>query len=420
VSTQKFFDIHPEVARLAAKAEAACAPYFQRIEDICEHNSLKVLAAFGEERISDTHLVGTAGYGYSDRGRDGLDSLYARIFGAQDALVRHHFACGTAAIATALFGLLRPGNVIVSLTGRPYDTLHATLGIKGQPGEGSLREFGVEYRELDLLPDGNVDFEAVPAAVKGARVAYIQRSRGYSLRPSVSVEEIGRLAEIVKRANPDAWVVVDNCYGEFVEKTEPTQVGADLIIGSLIKNPGGGIARTGGYIAGQKELVERCAHRLTAPGLGREVGCSLDQNKNMYMGLFYAPGVVASAVKTAVFAAGLLSAMGYKVYPDAGQPRTDIIQSVVLGSPEKLTAFCRGIQKGAPIDSFVSPEAWEMPGYDSKVIMAAGAFNMGASIELSADGPMRDPYAAWMQGGLNYPVGKLGVMMASGKLLGDN
>ena len=420
MSTQKFFDIHPEVARLAAKAEAACAPYFQRIEDICEHNSLKVLAAFGEERISDTHLVGTAGYGYSDRGRDGLDSLYARIFGAQDALVRHHFACGTAAIATALFGLLRPGNVIVSLTGRPYDTLHATLGIKGQPGEGSLREFGVEYRELDLLPDGNVDFEAVPAAVKGARVAYIQRSRGYSLRPSVSVEEIGRLAEIVKRANPDAWVVVDNCYGEFVEKTEPTQVGADLIIGSLIKNPGGGIARTGGYIAGQKELVERCAHRLTAPGLGREVGCSLDQNKNMYMGLFYAPGVVASAVKTAVFAAGLLSAMGYKVYPDAGQPRTDIIQSVVLGSPEKLTAFCRGIQKGAPIDSFVSPEAWEMPGYDSKVIMAAGAFNMGASIELSADGPMRDPYAAWMQGGLNYPVGKLGVMMASGKLLGDN
>ncbi|MCL2856813.1 MAG: methionine gamma-lyase family protein [Oscillospiraceae bacterium] len=416
---QEFFDISPKVRELAAKSQAECAPFFERIEDICEHNSLKVLAAFGEERISEMHLLGTAGYGYGDRGRDGLDSLYARIFGAQDALVRHHFACGTAAIATALFGLLRPGDVICSLTGRPYDTLHTTLGITGQPGEGSLREFGVEYRELALLFDGKVDLEAIPAAVKGVRIAYIQRSRGYSLRPSVSVEEIGKIAEIAKRANPDCWVVVDNCYGEFVEKLEPTQVGADLIIGSLIKNPGGGIARTGGYIAGQKELVERCAHRMTAPGLGREVGCSLDQNKNMYMGLFYAPGVVASAVKTAVFAAGLFSAMGYDVYPNAGQPRTDIIQSVVLGSPEKLTAFCRGIQKGAPIDSFVSPEAWEMPGYDSKVIMAAGAFNMGASIELSADGPMRPPYAAWMQGGLNYPVGKLGVMMAAEMII-DN
>ena len=417
MNSHDFFNIPPGVRELAAKAQAECAPYFERIEDICEHNSLKVLAAFGEERIGETHLLGTAGYGYSDRGRDGLDSLYARIFGAEDALVRHHFACGTAAIATALFGLLRPGDVICCLTGRPYDTLHATLGISGQPGEGSLREFGVEYRELGLRPDGSVDLEAIPDAVRGARVAYIQRSRGYSLRPSVSVEEIGKIAGIAKRHNPDCWVVVDNCYGEFVEKLEPTQAGADLIIGSLIKNPGGGIARTGGYIAGQKELVERCANRLTAPGLGREVGCSLDQNKNMYMGLFYAPGVVASAVKTAVFAAELLGAMGYEVYPTAGQPRTDIIQSVVLGSPQKLTEFCRGIQKGAPIDSFVSPEAWEMPGYDSKVIMAAGAFNMGASIELSADGPMREPYAAWVQGGLNYPVGKLGVMMAAGMVI---
>ena len=416
MSAGEFFDIDPKVKELAKQAQANCAPYFERIEDLCEYNSLKVLAAFGAERISDTHLVGTAGYGYSDRGRDGLDNLYARIFGAQDALVRHHFACGTAAIATALFGLLRPGDVICCLTGRPYDTLHATLGITNQPGAGSLAEFGVEYRELPLLPDGGVDFEAIPAAIKGVRVAYIQRSRGYSLRPSTNIEEIGKIVEIVKRTNPETWVVVDNCYGEFVEKLEPTQVGADLIIGSLIKNPGGGIARTGGYIAGQKELVERCAHRLTAPGLGREVGCSLDQNKNMYMGLFYAPGVVASAVKTAVFAAELLRSMGYEAHPEAGQPRTDIIQSVVLGSPEKLTAFCRGIQKGAPIDSFVSPEAWEIPGYDSKVIMAAGAFNMGASIELSADGPMRPPYAAWMQGGLNYPVGKLGVMMAAGQL----
>ena len=413
----EFFEISPEVRKLSERVQDDCKEAFARIDDICEHNSLKVLAAFGAERISESHLLGTSGYGYSDRGRDTLDAVYARVFGAQDALVRHQFACGTAAIATALFGLLRPGQVMVSITGRPYDTLHATIGLSGRPGIGSLAEFGIKYRELDLREDGRVDMEAVPDAVKGATVAYIQRSRGYSLRPSISVLEIEEIAAAVRKSNPGAWVVVDNCYGEFVEKLEPTQVGADLIIGSLIKNPGGGIARTGGYIAGNSDLVERCAHRLTAPGLGREVGCSLDQNKNMYMGLFYAPGVVASAVKTAVFAAGLFSAMGYQVAPAMAQPRTDIIQSVVLGSPQKLTAFCRGIQKGAPIDSFVSPEAWDMPGYDSKVIMAAGAFNMGASIELSADGPMRQPYAAWMQGGLNYPVGKLGVMMAAQELL---
>ena len=410
---QQFFQISPQIREMADKAEAACAGAFARIDEISAYNSLKVLAAFGEERVSESHLVGTSGYGYGDRGRDGLDAVYARVFGAEDALVRHHFSCGTATIATALFGLLRPGDTIVCLTGRPYDTLHATLGISGGEGIGSLAEFGIHYRELALHKDGKVDLKAIPEAVKGAKVAHIQRSRGYSLRPSLGVEEIGEIIRLVKAENPHIWVVVDNCYGEFVEKREPTQVGADLIVGSLIKNPGGGIARTGGYIAGKKALVERCAHRLTAPGLGREVGCSLDQNKNMYMGLFYAPGVVAGAVKTAVFAAGLFANMGYEVFPHLGDARADIIQSVVLGCPEKLTAFCRGIQKGAPVDSFVSPEAWDMPGYDSKVIMAAGAFNMGASIELSADGPMRAPYAAWLQGGLNYPIGKLGVMMAA-------
>jgi len=419
VTYPDFFNISPVVLQIAKTVQSMCKGAFERVDDICEHNSLRVLAAFGEERISESHLLGTSGYGYSDRGRDALDRVYARAFGAEDALVRHTFACGTAAIATALFALLRPGDEMVSLTGRPYDTLHATLGLTKQRGIGSLAEFGVKYRELPLREDGKVNLDGIPAAVQGAKVAYIQRSRGYSLRPSISVDGIGEIIRAIKSANDRAWIVVDNCYGEFVEKLEPTAVGADLIMGSLIKNPGGGIARTGGYIAGKSDLVERCAHRLTAPGLGREVGCSLDQNKNMYMGFFYAPGVVASAVKTAVFAAGLFAAMGYDAYPSAREPRTDIIQSVVLGGPEKLAAFCRGIQQGAPVDSFVTPEAWDMPGYDSKVIMAAGAFNMGASIELSADGPMRPPYAAWMQGGLSYPVGKLGVMMAATELLGS-
>ena len=416
MSVQEFFSFSPDIEKAARLAQDQAAPAFERIDGICEHNCLKVLAAFGQERVSESHLQGSSGYGYDDRGRDGLDALYARIFGAEDALVRHNFSCGTAAIATALFGVLRPGDKIVSITGRPYDTLHPTLGINSRPGQGSLAEFGVEYAELELLPDGGVDEKAVPTAVKGARVVYIQRSRGYSLRPSVDIAGISRLCQLAKKANPDCVVVVDNCYGEFVEKLEPTQVGADLAIGSLIKNPGGGIARTGGYIVGRSDLVEQCAHRLTAPGLGREVGCSLGESKNMYMGLFYAPGVVASAVKTAILAAALFESLGYQVHPKAGDNRTDIIQSVVLGSPEKLSAFCRGIQKGAPIDSFVTPEAWDMPGYENKIIMAAGAFNMGASIELSADGPMRPPYPAWMQGGLNYPCGKLGVMMAAQEL----
>lgn len=413
---EEFFQLSFQIKELAQKAQEICEGAFSHIDAVCEYNSLKVLAAFQQHRVSESHLLGTSGYGYGDRGRDTLDEIWATVFGAEDALVRHSFPSGTAAIATALFGLLRPGDVMVSLSGTPYDTLHSVLGLR-EKNIGSLAEFGVLYRELPLLPNGKVDLQAVPQAVQGAKMAYLQRSRGYSLRPSLTVDEMAEIAAMVRKANPEAYIVVDNCYGELVERQEPTQAGADLIIGSLIKNPGGGIARTGGYIAGRKDLVELCSHRMTAPGLGREVGCSLEQNKNMYMGLFYAPGVVAASLKTAVFAAALFELMGYECYPRWQDRRTDIIQSVVLNSPEKLTAFCRGIQRGAPIDSFVYPEAWDMPGYDSKVIMAAGAFNMGASIELSADGPMRPPYVAWMQGGLNYPTGKLGVMMAAQELL---
>lgn len=411
-----FFDIDKRILELSAATEAACAEVFRGIDSIAEENSHKVLEAFQHHRVSESHLSGTSGYGYGDRGRDTLDEVFARITGAEDALVRHSFVSGTAAITTALFGVLRPGDTIVSLSGTPYDTLHAVLGLREQ-GIGSLRDFGIHYRELPLLPDGGVDKAAVSEVIRGAKVAYLQRSRGYSLRPSIPVAEIGEIAAIVKSAAPGVIFMVDNCYGEFVEEREPTQAGADLMMGSLIKNPGGGIARTGGYIAGRADLVELCAHRMTSPGMGREVGCTLSENKNMYMGLFYAPTVVAAALKTAVFAAALLDRLGYTVLPKADEPRTDIIQSVVLGSAEGLSAFCRGIQRGAPIDSFVTPEAWDMPGYDSKVIMAAGAFNMGASIELSADGPMREPYAAWMQGGLTYPSGKLGVLLAAQSML---
>lgn len=410
-----FFQIEDTILTRAEKALRACGEPFHRVEAVCEHNSQKVLAAFQQHHVSESHLSGTSGYGYGDRGRDTLDAVFAQAMGAEDALVRHHFVSGTAAITTALFGLLRPGDRMVSLSGAPYDTLHAVLGLRGE-GLGSLRDFGVTYEELPLLPDGAVDFEGVAAAVKGARMAYLQRSRGYSLRPSITVEQIGAIAKLVRQANPDAVFVVDNCYGEFVEEREPPQVGADLIVGSLIKNPGGGIARTGGYIAGRGDLVELCAHRMTAPGMGREVGCSLGENKNMYMGLFFAPEVTAAALKTAIFAAALFRDMGYEVTPAPDGCRTDIIQSVVLGAPEKLEAFCRGVQRGAPVDSFVTPEAWDMPGYESRVIMAAGAFNMGASIELSADGPMRPPYAAWLQGGLTWPTGKLGILLAAQEL----
>lgn len=413
---EHFFEVSPYIQEQAERALERCSGAFARIEEISEYNAAKVLAAFGHQHVSESHFAGSTGYGYGDRGRETLDAVVAEIFGAEDALIRHNFVSGTHAITTALFGVLRPGDRIVSLTGLPYDTLQPVLGIV-EGGSGSLREFGVIYEQLDLLADGSPDYDGIAQAVSGVKVAYLQRSRGYSLRESLSIAQIERICALVRRANPDAILMVDNCYGEFVEKQEPTQVGADLIIGSLIKNPGGGIAKTGGYIAGRADLIELCACRLTAPGVGKEVGCTLGELREMYLGLFHAPTVVASALKTAVFASALLAKMGFAVSPAFDAPRTDIIQAVRLNTPEGLTAFCQGIQKGAPIDAFVTPEPWDMPGYDSKVIMAAGAFTLGASIELSADGPMREPYAAWLQGGITYPSGKAGILLAAQSLM---
>lgn len=411
-----FFDVHPRLIELSRQAEALCAPDFARVAEIEEYNGQKVLAAFRKAGISEAHLKGTTGYGYDDRGREGLDALYAAIFGGEDALVRHTFVSGTHALATALFGILRPGDLLVSVTGSPYDTLEETIGIRGK-NTGSLMEWGVRYRQVELTPAGLPDYDAIALEAREAKVIYIQRSRGYSLRPSLTVEVIGRIARAAKEQNPGVIVMVDNCYGELVEKHEPLEAGADLMAGSLIKNPGGGIAPTGGYIAGRKDLVEQCAYRLTCPGMGKEVGCTLDVLRGMYQGIFLAPTVVAAAVKTAIFAAAFYHLLGFEVNPAYDAPRTDIIQSVLTGSPETLCAFCRGIQKGAPVDSFVTPMPWDMPGYDSQVIMAAGAFTMGASIELSADAPLREPYAVWLQGGLTYPTGKAGVVLSAQEMV---
>lgn len=415
---EQFFHIHPYIQEKARQAEADCAQAFARADAVMEHNACKVLSSFIENGVSESHFAGSTGYGYGDRGREVLDAVLAKAFGAEDALIRHNFVSGTHALTVALFGVLRPGDRIVSLTGTPYDTLQPVLGIV-EGGSGSLKEFGVQYEQLDLLPDGTPNFDGAADAVRGVKVAYMQRSRGYSLRESLSISQIEKMCALVRSSNPNAIIMVDNCYGEFVEEREPTQAGADLIIGSLIKNPGGGIAKTGGYIAGRADLVELCACRLTAPGVGKEVGCTLGETRSMFMGLFFAPTVVNAALRTAIFSAALFERLGFTVYPRVDQPRTDIIQAVRLGTPEGLVAFCRGVQKGAPVDAFVTPEPWDMPGYDSKVIMAAGAFTLGASIELSADGPMREPYAAWMQGGLTWPSGKVGAMLAAQTLLED-
>ena len=408
---KEFFNISPRIREEARAAELQCAPVFQKLDELAEYNGAKVLEAFIHHRVSEACLKGSTGYGYDDMGRDTLDKVYARVFGCESALVRHNFVSGTHALVTALFGVLRPGDKMVSCTGRPYDTMEEAIGLRGE-GQGSLRDFGVEYDEIALLEDGSPDLDAIAKAVVGAKMIYIQRSRGYSLRPSLPIAVIEKMIRAAKEANPQVIVMVDNCYGEFVEDREPTQVGADLMAGSLIKNAGGGIAPTGGYIAGREDLVELCAGRLTCPGMGREVGCTLEMLRPLYLGFFFAPTVVASALKTAVFAAALCSRLGFEVTPSWDEPRTDIIQSVLLGSDKRLIAFCQGIQKGSPVDSFVSPEPWDMPGYDSQVIMAAGAFTLGASIELSADAPLREPYAAWLQGGLTYPSGKTGVLLA--------
>lgn len=407
-----FFEISEKIKAASDAALIKAKSKFEEIEDITEYNQQKVLASFIRNRVSEADFAGSTGYGYGDTGREKLDRIYADIFGAEDAIVRHTFTCGTHTLAVALFGVLRPGDTMLCVTGTPYDTIHSVIGISGE-GMGSLKEFGVNYAQVDLDENGRPDMEAIEKALEmNPKMVYIQRSRGYSLRPSLSVDEIGEIAALV-HSKCDAVVMVDNCYGELVEKIEPTEVGADLMAGSLIKNAGGSIARTGGYIAGRADLVELCAYRATTPGLGKEVGCTLGENRNMFMGIFHAPHVVGESLKAAVFAAALFEHLGFKVTPSSDESRHDIIQALCLENSERLVEFCRGIQSGAPVDSYVTPEPWDMPGYDSKVIMAAGAFILGSSIELSADAPLREPFAVWMQGGINFHSAKTAIMLAA-------
>ena len=409
--------ISDKVKALAAQAQADIRPQFDRIDAIAEENTAKVLAAFQKHRVSEAHFAGTTGYGYDDLGRDTLDLIFADLFHTEDALVRVQFVNGTHAISCALFGALKPGDVLVSAVGAPYDTMLGVIGVVDK-GLGSLKSYGIEYRQVDLV-NNEPDPVGLAEAVKDPRVkaVLIQRSRGYATRDSLSVAKIGELARVVKENNPNAAVLVDNCYGEFVETIEPTQVGADLVVGSLIKNPGGGLAPTGGYIAGRHDLVEGAAMRLTTPGIGKECGSTFGSNRSLYQGLFLAPHTTAQAVKTAVFAARMMELLGYQVDPVSDAVRHDIIQMIHFGDPEPLKKFCKGIQFGAPVDSYVTPEPWDMPGYDCPVIMAAGAFIQGASIELSCDAPMREPYTAYFQGGLTYESGKAGIMLAVEELL---
>lgn len=410
--------ISEKTRALARQAEADCRAAFARIEEISQANTEKVLAAFQNNRVSDTCFNGTTGYGYDDRGREVLERIYAEVFGTEDAIVRVQFVNGTHALTCALFGMLRPGDVLLSVMGAPYDTLCSSIGITGN-APGSMRDFGIGYAQVDPTPEGLPDLEGIAEAVKDPKVrtVLIQRSRGYSTRAALPIEWIKRIVDTVRSVNQKVYIMADNCYGEFCETLEPPQVGVDIIAGSLIKNPGGGIAPTGGYVAGKHELVEAAAMRLTCPGIGRECGCTQDVNRLFFQGFFLAPHVTAQALKTAVFCARMMELLGYDSSPSFDALRTDLVQTVQFGEPEAMKRFCRGIQQGAPVDSFVTPEPWDMPGYDDPVIMAAGSFIQGASIELSADGPMRPPYMAYLQGGLTYESGKTGVMLAVEELL---
>ena len=412
-----FFEISEKIKNLSSVALEKAKPVFNGIDELTEYNQQKVLSAFIRNRVDETDFNTTTGYGYSDKGREKLDVLVADIFGTESAIIRAGaLASGTHTLAVCLYGILRPNDTMLCVTGTPYDTLHSTLGLNGKNmGDGTLADFGINYAQVDLTENDEIDYDAVEkcASDKSVRMVYMQRSRGYSLRHTISIAEIEKVCEIVHRVNKRAIVMVDNCYGEFTERLEPTEVGADLIAGSLIKNAGGGIAPSGGYIAGRKDLVELCGYRLTTPGLGTELGATLGQNRNIFMGLFNSPHVVGEAMKTAVFAASLFTELGFKVTPTVEETRHDIIQAICLENSENLIAFCQGLQKGAPVDSYVTPEPWDMPGYDSQVIMSAGAFTSGSSIELSADAPLREPFAVWMQGGLNFHSGKLGVMLAA-------
>ena len=414
----KISEIKPEAYAMAERAQAEIRPQFEEIDRVAEENTRRVMEAFQDNRVSEGCFAGTTGYGYDDLGRETLDKIYAQIFGTEAAIVRTQFVNGTHAMTAAMFALAGPGERILAVTGTPYDTLRSAIGISGD-GFGSLAFYGIGYGEVALTEEGKPDLPAIRAAVADPAVkgVMVQRSRGYADRPALTVEEIGQIIAAVRQVNSEARVMVDNCYGEFTDVREPTHVGADLIAGSLIKNPGGGIAPTGGYIAGRKELVERAAVRLTTPGIGGECGSTLGVNRLLYQGLFFAPHTVAQAMKTAVFCAAMMRQLGLESSPAVEEKRSDIIQMVKLGSPERMKRFCLGIQSGAPVDSCVTPEPWAMPGYDDEVIMAAGAFIQGSSIELSADGPMREPYIAYMQGGLTYESGKLGIMMAVSAML---
>jgi cystathionine beta-lyase family protein involved in aluminum resistance len=415
------FNISKDIISLAKKAEEEVKGSFHHIDAVKEQNQLKVIRAMQIEKLSDTHFSGTTGYGYNDRGREILDAVYAHAFRSEDALVRHSITCGSHALALCLYGILRPGDELLAITGKPYDTLDEVIGIRGKEGAGSLKEYGVTYSQVELTPDGRLDDNEIKNSINDkTKLIFIQRSRGYAWRPALTVSEIERIVKFVKSVKPGVLVMVDNCYGEFVEEREPTEVGVDIMAGSLIKNPGGGLVPSGGYIAGRKELVEKISYRMTIPGLGREVGATLGQNRLLFQGFFMSPHVVAESLKGAVFTASLMQNLGFETYPGPLDERCDLIQAVKFGREDAVIAFCQGIQKGSPVDSFVRPEPWDMPGYDSPVIMAAGAFIQGSSIELSADAPIREPYTAYMQGGLVYEHVKLGVMCAVQELLERN
>ena len=408
-----------EIQDLASAVSEEIRPRFEEIDKVAEINTAKVMEAFQKNRVSEGCFAGTTGYGYDDKGREVLDQIYADIFHTEAGLVRIGFVNGTHAISSAFFGALRPGDTLLSATGIPYDTLQSVIGISGNY-PGSLRDYNIDFQCVDLTPDGVPDIPAISRAASNRRVkaVAIQRSRGYALRKSLSVSEIGEICRAVRAVNPGAAIIVDNCYGEFVDTVEPTDVGADMAAGSLIKNPGGGLAPTGGYVVGRRDLVEAASMRLTTPGIGGECGSTLGMSRLLFQGLFMAPHTVAQALKTAIFCAGMMEKMGFDTLPKPLEPRSDIIQTIVMNTPENLKLFCKGIQSGAPVDAYVTPEPWAMPGYEDQVIMAAGAFVQGASIELSADGPMRPPYCAFLQGGLTYESGKLGVLLASELLNG--
>ena len=410
---EKLFDIDEKILAAADRAMELCSEQFAEIERVKEYQQLKMLKAFQKNKVSESMFAGSTGYGYDDRGRDTLDRIYADVFDAEDALARHNFMSGTHTLTVALFGILRPGDELLCVTGAPYDTIQPVIGIT--PCSGSLADFGVSYSEVALLPDGRVDLDGISAAAAGKRprMVYIQRSKGYSRRPSLRIKEIREICDTVRAASPGSVIMLDNCYGEFTEFESPISVGVDIMAGSMIKNAGGAIAPTGGYIAGRADLVELCAYRLSSPGTGRELGCTLGVLREMYLGAYNAPSVTAEALKTAVFASALFEVLGYDVEPSYTDRRGDIIDVITLGTPGKMCAFCRGIQSGSPIDSFVTPQPSPMPGYDSEVIMAAGAFTLGSSIEISADGPLREPYAVYLQGGISFAAAKLSVMLAA-------